>query len=429
MIALTISLLLVILLVMGMPVGFALALSGSVGLLATGGSALVDGILQTTPLSTANSFELLTVPMFLLMAEFVILSGVADKLFETAARWVGRLPGGLGVATALAGAGFGAISGSSVASAATLSATSIPAMLKQGYEPKLACGVVAISGTLAMLIPPSIAIVLYGIIAEVSVGKLLIAGIVPGLLVTLTIALTVIFLVALDPSRAPPGPPYTMREKLASLRVAGPMLLLFAGVTGVIYTGIATPTEASGIGAFMAFLLALQAGKMNFQTTLDALIRAARTTCMVVMIILGAQIFGYFFTLTQATQTIVSTISSLEVNRYIVLALILFIYILLGCFLDTIAILFLTIPIVLPIVRTLGFDPVWFGILVIVTCEVGLLTPPVGMNCFVVSRYSGQPLAEVFGGAMPHVYAHMLLIALLIAFPQIVLWLPSTMIQ
>jgi tripartite ATP-independent transporter DctM subunit len=220
-----------------------------------------------------------------------------------------------------------------------------------------------------------------------------------------------------------------MREKLASLRVAGPMLLLFAGVTGVIYTGIATPTEASGIGAFMAFLLALQAGKMNFQTTLDALIRAARTTCMVVMIILGAQIFGYFFTLTQATQTIVSTISSLEVNRYIVLALILFIYILLGCFLDTIAILFLTIPIVLPIVRTLGFDPVWFGILVIVTCEVGLLTPPVGMNCFVVSRYSGQPLAEVFGGAMPHVYAHMLLIALLIAFPQIVLWLPSTMIQ
>jgi len=429
MIALTISLLLVILLVMGMPVGFALALSGSVGLLATGGSALVDGILQTTPLSTANSFELLTVPMFLLMAEFVILSGVADKLFETAARWVGRLPGGLGVATALAGAGFGAISGSSVASAATLSATSIPAMLKQGYEPKLACGVVAISGTLAMLIPPSIAIVLYGIIAEVSVGKLLIAGIVPGLLVTLTIALTVIFLVALDPSRAPPGPRYTMREKLASLRVAGPMLLLFAGVTGVIYTGIATPTEASGIGAFMAFLLALQAGKMNFQTTLDALIRAARTTCMVVMIILGAQIFGYFFTLTQATQTIVSTISSLEVNRYIVLALILFIYILLGCFLDTIAILFLTIPIVLPIVRTLGFDPVWFGILVIVTCEVGLLTPPVGMNCFVVSRYSGQPLAEVFGGAMPHVYAHMLLIALLIAFPQIVLWLPSTMIQ
>ena len=429
MIALTISLLLVILLVMGMPVGFALALSGSVGLLATGGSALVDGILQTTPLSTANSFELLTVPMFLLMAEFVILSGVADKLFETAARWVGRLPGGLGVATALAGAGFGAISGSSVASAATLSATSIPAMLKQGYEPKLACGVVAISGTLAMLIPPSIAIVLYGIIAEVSVGKLLIAGIVPGLLVTLTIALTVIFLVALDPSRAPPGPRYTMREKLASLRVAGPMLLLFAGVTGVIYTGIATPTEASGIGAFMAFLLALQAGKMNFHTTLDALIRAARTTCMVVMIILGAQIFGYFFTLTQTTQTIVSTISSLEVNRYIVLALILFIYILLGCFLDTIAILFLTIPIVLPIVRTLGFDPVWFGILVIVTCEVGLLTPPVGMNCFVVSRYSGQPLAEVFGGAMPHVYAHMLLIALLVAFPQIVLWLPSTMIQ
>jgi tripartite ATP-independent transporter DctM subunit len=429
MIALSISFFLVILLVMGMPVGFALALSGSVGLLATGGIALLDGILQTTPLSTANSFELLTVPMFLLMAEFVILSGVADNLFEAASRWVGRLPGGLGVATALAGAGFGAISGSSVAAAATLSATSIPAMLKQGYEPKLACGVVAISGTLAMLIPPSIAIVLYGIIAEVSIGKLLIAGIIPGILVTLTIALTVLCLVAIDPSRAPPGPKYTIREKLESLKVAGPMLLLFAGVTGVIYTGIATPTEASGIGAFMAFLLALQAGKMNFQTTLDALVRAARTTCMVIMIILGAQIFGYFFTLTQTTQIIVTTISALDVNRHIVLGLILLIYILLGCFLDTIAILFLTIPIVLPIVRTLQFDPVWFGILVIVTCEVGLLTPPVGMNCFVVSRYSGRPLAEVFGGAMPHVYAHLLLITLLIVFPQLVIWLPSTMIQ
>ena len=429
MIAIAITLLLVTLLAIGMPVGFALAIAGSLGLFAKGGTALVDGILQSTPLSATNSFELLTIPMFLLMAEFVILSGVADRLFEAAARWVGRMPGGLGIATALAGAGFGAISGSSVAAAATLSSTSIPAMLKQGYEPKLACGVVAISGTLAMLIPPSIAIVLYGIIAEVSVGRLLIAGIVPGLLVTLTIALTVLFLVALDPSRAPPGPRYTMREKLASLKVAGPMLLLFAGVTGVIYAGVATPTEAAGFGALMAFLLALRAGRMNLRTTRDALVRAARTTCMVIMIIIGAQVFAYFFTLTQTTQAIVTTIAGLAVDRHVVLVLILVVYVVLGCFLDTVAILFLTIPSVLPIVKTLAFDPVWFGILVIVTCEVGLLTPPVGMNCFVVSRYAGRPLDEVFGGAMPHVYAHVLLIALLIAFPQLVLWLPSTMFQ
>jgi len=427
MLVAAISLLLVILLITGMPVGFALAIAGTLGLLAKGGTSLVDGILQSTPLSATNSFELLTIPMFLLMAEFVILSGVADRLFESAARWVGRLPGGLGVATALAGAGFGAISGSSVASAATLSSTSIPAMLKQGYEPRLACGVVAISGTLAMLIPPSIAIILYGIIAEVSVGRLLIAGIVPGLLIMLTIALTVIGLVLLDPSRAPPGPRYTLRQKFESLLIAGPMLLLFAGVTGVIYTGIATPTEAAGFGAFIAFLLALRGGRMNLRSTRDALIRAGRTTCMVVMIIIGAKIFGYFFTLTQTTQTIVATIGGLDVDRHVVLALILVVYIALGCFLDTVAILFLTIPIVTPVIKMLGFDPVWFGIIVIVTCEVGLLTPPVGMNCFVVARYAGRPLAEVFGGAMPHVIAHLFLIALLVAFPALILWLPSTM--
>ena len=222
-----------------------------------------------------SSYELISVPMFLLMAEFVILSDVANNLFRAAATWVGRVPGGLGIATALAGAGFGAISGSSTASAATLSAITIPAMMKQGYEPKMACGVVAISGTLAMLIPPSVALVLYGIIADVNIGKLLIAGVIPGLLVTLTIALTVYALVKLDPRRAPPGNRYTMREKFASLKVVGPMLALFMAVTGSIYIGIATPTEASGLGAFGAFLLALHARKVNRRTLTEALVRAA----------------------------------------------------------------------------------------------------------------------------------------------------------
>ena len=195
--------------------------------------------------------------MFILMAEFVILSGVADDLFKAAAAWVGRVPGGLGMATALAGAGFGAISGSSTASAATLSSTTMPAMLKEGYDPKLAGGVVAISGTLAMLIPPSIALVLYGIIADVSIGQLLIGGVIPGILVTLTIMATVWVLVAIDPSSAPRGAAYTMAEKFRSLKVVGPMIVLFMMVTGVIYSGIATPTEASALGAFGAFVLAL----------------------------------------------------------------------------------------------------------------------------------------------------------------------------
>jgi tripartite ATP-independent transporter DctM subunit len=425
--ALSVVLLLIGLLAIGAPVALALASAGAAGLVAVGGINMLVGVLETTPLSAASSYELITVPMFILMAEFVIMSGVADGLFKAASTWVGRVPGGLAMATALAGAGFGAISGSSTASAATLSATTIPAMLKQEYEPELACGVVAISGTLAMLIPPSVALVLFGIIADVSIGKLLIAGVLPGLIVTFTIIATVYFLVWRDPSRAPRGRSYTMMEKLRSTRAVGPMLFLFMAVTGVIYTGVATPTEASGLGAFGAMLLAWNAGELNAPKLFAALARAARTSCMIVLIILGAQIFGYFFTLTQTTQHLVAWVGSLHIPPWMIMTLIVGIYIFLGTFLDQIAILILTVPVMLPLVTSLGFDPVWFGVTVIVTAEVGLVTPPVGLNVFVVSRYTKRPLEQVFRGVLPHVVAHLLVIALFIAFPQLILWLPSTM--
>ncbi|MCG3186340.1 MAG: C4-dicarboxylate TRAP transporter large permease protein DctM [Rhodocyclaceae bacterium] len=427
MLALFVTILLLVMLAIGVPVGFALAIAGVVGLYSLGGLNMVLGVMNTAPLSAASSYELITVPMFLLMAEFVILSGVADDLFDSASKWVGRIPGGLGIATAFAGAGFGAISGSSTAAAATLSSTSIPAMLKAGYEPKLACGVVAISGTLAMLIPPSIALVLYGIIADVSIGELLIGGIVPGLMVTFAIALTVLFLVWRDPSRAPAGRSYTFMEKVASLKVVWPMIVLFMAVTGIIYIGIATPTEAAGIGAFGAFVIALAKRRVNVGTLSHALTRAAQTTCMIIMIILGAQFFGYFFTVTQTTQQIVAAIGGLPVDRWVIMGLIVLIYLILGCFMDQAAILILTIPIMLPVVKALGFDPVWFGVLVVVTAEVGMVTPPVGLNVFVVSRYTGRPLDEVFRGVGPHVVAHLIVIALFCLFPQLILWLPQTM--
>ncbi len=427
MLTITVVLLLLTLLALGCPVALSLAVAGAVGLWSLGGLSMVLGVLQTTPFSAASSYELISVPMFVLMAEFVILSGVADSLFKAAATWVGRVPGGLGMATAIAGAGFGAISGSSTASAATLSATTIPAMLKQGYEPQLACGVVAISGTLAMLIPPSIALVLYGIIADVSIGQLLVGGVIPGIVVTFAIMATVYYLVWRDPSRAPLGQSYSFKDKLLSLKVVWPMLILFMAVTGFIYTGIATPTEASGLGAFGAFVLAWQAKKINLQSATDALTRSAHTSCMIVLIILGAHIFGYFFTLTQTTQELVKWIGALDVSRWVVMAMILFGYLILGCLMDQIAILILTVPIVLPLVKALGFDPIWFGVIVIVTAEVGMVTPPVGLNVFVVSRYTGRPLAEIFQGVMPHVVAHILVIALFVVFPEIILWLPSTM--
>jgi len=427
MLAFCVVLLLFVVLAGGVPVGFSLAISGAAGLISVGGFGLLSGILSTTPLTTVSSYELISVPMFILMAEFVILSGIADTLFKAAATWVGRTPGGLGIATAVSGAGFGAISGSSTAAAATLSATSIPAMIKLGYEPRVACGVVAISGTLAMLIPPSIALILFGIVADVSVGKLLIGGVIPGVLVTFTIALTVLFIAWRHPLHAPRGPRYTMAQKFASLKGVWPMLVLLGSVTGVIYTGIATPTEASAIGALGAMVIAAAVGRLTRDQLVLACIKALRSTVMIFMILLGAHIFGYFFTLTGVTQQLVQSIGGLDFPPWMVMTIILAIVLMLGCFLDQIAILVLMVPVVLPIVIHLGYDPVWFGVMMIVVGEVGMVTPPVGLNAFVVARYAKRPLSEVFSGVWPHVVAHVLLIATLLAIPQLVLWLPSRM--
>jgi tripartite ATP-independent transporter DctM subunit len=365
--------------------------------------------------------------MFILMAELVVASGIADGLFHAMSVWIGRVRGGLAVATALAGAGFGAISGSSTASAAALSATSIPAMMKAGYEPRFSCGVVAVSGTLAMLIPPSIALVLYGLIAEVSIADLLIGGVIPGILVTLAIVATVYVLLWRDPKLAPETRSYSLQEKLAALREVGPMLALLFLVTGVIYLGVATPTEAAALGAFGALVLTGAVGKLSFKMLQRVLARSARATCMILMIVIGAHIFGFYLTLSQVTQNTVGFLTGLDTSPYVIMALIVVVYILLGCFMDQLAILILTVPIAVPAITALGFDPVWFGVVVVVTAEVGMITPPLGLNVFVVARYSGRPLEEIFAGIAPHVVAHLVVIAALIAWPSLVLWLPSTM--
>ena len=427
MLVLFVLVMLGVLLVIGLPVAFAMAVSGAIGLYLYGGMPILSGVLNTTPLTTANSYEMITIPMFILMAEFVILSGIASDLFRAATIWVGRVRGGVAMATAIAGAGFGAISGSSTAAAATLAATSLPEMIKQGYEPKLAGGVVAISGTLAMLIPPSVALILYGILADVSISKLLIGGVIPGLIVTMAIILTVWVLVILWPESAPLGRSYSFGEKFASLKRVGPMLVLFLAITGTIYSGIATPTEASGIGAFIAMLLAIRERKLTPGTLWTALRNSAQTSCMILFIILGAHVFGYFITITRVTNDLSEWVAALPLAPLTIMAIILFGYIVLGFFMDQIAILILTVPVVLPIILKLGFDPVWFGVIVVVTAEVGMVTPPLGMNVFVVARYTRRPLGELFRGVMPHVWAHLIVIALLTLFPGIILWLPSTM--
>lgn len=415
------------LMALGTPIGIAMIVAGAAGIYWIGGTGAVLGILSSMPRESTASYEFLAIPMFLLMAELVLRSGIADDLFRAAAAWFGRVRGGLGIATALAGAGFGAVCGSSTASAATLSSTSLPAMLKYGYDTRMAAGVVAISGTLSMLIPPSIAMVIYALLADVSVAKMLIAGVVPGILVTFTIALTVWVLAVRNPEHAPLTEPVSWKEKFVALRLIGPMLVLMGAVSGVIYTGIATPTEASAVGALCAGILYFWRGRRTGSEVYGVLSRATRTSCMLAFIILGAHVFTTFFALTQTTQNIIDWVGALDVNRWVIATAILVIILLLGCFMDQMAILVLTVPVVAPLLSSLGFDLVWFGVIKIVTAEIGLVTPPLGLNCFVVSKYSRVKVGEVFWGVWPHVLAHFIIVAILFAFPAISLWLPNQM--
>lgn len=332
MTAATIVTLMFVLLAMGMPVGFTLITSGALGIYLIGGFPALIGILSTMPRDSASSYEFLAIPMFLLMAEFVLRSGVADDLFRAAAAWFGRIRGGFGIATALAGAGFGAVCGSSTAAAATLASTSLPAMRKYGYETSLASGVVAISGTLSMLIPPSIAMIIYALLADVSVAKMLIAGVIPGIIITFTIAVTVYILAVRHPEHAPLTEEVSLRDKIYALRLIAPMLVLMMAVTGVIYTGIATPTEASAVGAFAAGVLYfIRRGRGTTPGAVyEIFARATRTSCMLAIIILGAHVFTTFFALTQTTQMIIDWVGGLEMNRWAIVVMLVIVILILA---------------------------------------------------------------------------------------------------
>lgn len=416
---------LMLLIALGTPVGFAMGIVGIAGIWFVIGFGGLYGLLTSIPHEVASTYELLTIPMFLLMAEFVLASGIADDLFRAAAVWLTRVPGGLAAATALAGAGFGAICGSSTASAATLASTSLRAMVKQGYSVRMASGVVAISGTLAMLIPPSIAMIIYGFLANVSIAKVLLAGFIPGIVVMLTIILTTIALAVWRPQHAPRMDPVPLRERLKLLRLVLPMIVLFSAVTGFLYTGIATPTEVSAIGALGALIIYFLRSRPSMRDIAGAVSRATMTSCMLAIIILGANLFSTFFALTQTTSNIVNWIGNLPVEPWVILVLVVTIIIILGCFLDTMAIMVLTIPVVAPLLSSLGYDLIWFGVIMIVSIELGLVTPPVGLNSFVVAKCAGIPATEVFWGVAPHVATHLIALAILILFPTLSLWLPS----
>ncbi len=429
MLAIGITVLLFALIGMGIPLAFALGAAGCVGVWLIGGFTPMLAFLSTTPVTTASTYELMTIPMFVLMAEFVIVSGVAEELFDTIDAWTRNLLGGLGISTVLTGAGFSSICGSSAAAAATLASTAIPQMRRHGYEMQLATGLTAIVGTLSSMIPPANGLIIYGVLSGADLGKLLIAGIVPGLIGVVVLTLTLQLLIRRNPSliteAAEPPPP--LAERIRMLTRVLPMTLLFLLIVGVMYFGIGTPTEASAMGALGAMLITAQRRRLSMSSLLQALKATARISVMITMVITGALLFGYFLTMSQATQTLTNAIAGLPVAPLVIVALLLAIKLVLGCFMDQVALLVLTVPITLPIVTHLGFDPIWYGIVLALTSEIGLVTPPIGLNVYIVGRYANVPVDQVFRGVFPFMATMLLYLVLLTAFPGITLWLPSLM--
>jgi C4-dicarboxylate transporter DctM subunit len=426
-IALPVILLLLFLFV-GMPVGFSLGISGLIGLFLAGGVDAVFSIMSTVPFRTAANYTLTTVPMFILMAQFISESGIVTEVFTAARRWLERLPGGLAIASVFASAGVAAMSGSSTASAATMASVTIPEMKKHGYSVPVAAGVVTVAGTLAIMIPPSIGLVLYGIITENSIGQLLIAGLIPGGLTALTYVVGILVWNKLKPGVMPPTTSrYSWKERFRSLRPLWAFIVLGCIVLGSIYLGLATPTEAAAVGAFGALVIPLARRTMSWGGFKKAVGSTIRITTMIFTIIIGAMIFGYFLTITQATQNLIALIGEMNAPPWLVLGIIMCLILVLGCMLDQVAILLITLPLVYPLVMSLGYDPIWFGVICIKLGEIGLVTPPVGMNAYVVSAAADVPLEDIFSGIGMMLVFEFVSMVLLLAFPIITLWLPTKM--
>ena len=419
--------LMLVLLMIGLPVAFSMGITGIIGIWMIGGLDSVLGILGTSPFRSAAHYTLTTVPLFILMAGFITNSNITRDVFQLAYKWFGHFPGGVAIATVFANAGFGAMCGSSTATAAAMSSVVVPEMQKLKYKDTIIAGSVAVAGTLAVLIPPSVPMIIYGTATETSVGKLLIAGLIPGIISTFILAAAIIVWVKVDPSISPSIPPFSWEERMASAHAILPVLILFTIVIGSIYSGFATPTESAAIGALGAMFIGIGMRRLSMDGILKAITSTINTTGTIFIIIICATVFGYYLTMSQIPQAIVQMISSLDVNRWFVMLLLIILYLILGCIMDQIAILMLTLPMVFPVVQSLGFDPIWFGVIVIVLVEIGLVTPPVGLNVFIVSSVGKIPLGTAFKGSAVLLAACMLSLLIFLFFPDLVLWLPNRM--
>jgi len=412
----------------GMYIGMAMALIGFLGMCMLVGVDAGLSILGITPLAEGSSYTLSVIPLFVLMGQFAFISGISTDIYKTVYAWMGHFRGGLAMATVLACAGFAAVCGSSLATGATMGMVAIPEMEKYKYDARLSTGCVAAGGTLGILIPPSIGFIIYGILTEESIGRLFMAGILPGALLAGLFIIAITIQCKLNPSMGPRGDKLSWKDRVRSLSGTWGMLVLFVIVMGGIYMGVFTPTEAAGIGAFGAFLFALFKRKLNARSFLQCLLETGKTTAMIFLIIIGANIFSSFLGLARLPMGLADLIAGLNLPEIVVLGAIILVYIVLGCVMDCYAIMILTVPIIFPVIEALHIDPIWFGVIMVIVLEVGLITPPVGLNVFVLkSAAPGVPLITIFWGILPFLAAAFLAIVILFVFPQIALYLPSLM--
>lgn len=419
---------LIILLFLRMPVGLVMALVGFLGFAYLTSVEGAFGILRSVPFVTAASYDLSVLPLFLLMGSFAFYSGMSEGLYRGAYKWLGGSPGGLAMATIVGCSGFAAVSGSTLATSATMGMIALPEMKKYRYDSALATGSVASGGSLGILIPPSSILIIYGVLTEQSIEKLFMAGVFPGLLLALLFILSIMARVMVNRKLGPAGEKARFSERLASLRDCWGVLALFIVIMGGLYMGLFTPTEAAGIGAFGAFLFALFRGRLTKENFIAALTETMRTTAMIFVIVIGAMIFGYFLAISRLPYGLATLVSSLQVSPYVILTGILIVYLMLGCIMDTLAMVILTVPIFYPVIVNLGFDPIWFGVIMVLVSEMGVITPPVGLNVYVIHGVAKDvPLFTIFRGILPFLCMMILCIILVILFPQIATFLPELM--
>ncbi len=417
-----------VMMLLRVPVGMAMGLVGVTGFGYLVGWGPAMKLIGQTSMRTVTDYTFGVIPMFLLMGAFVSNAGISRELFRAVNTFVGHLKGGLGIATIGACGGFAAISGSSVATAATFSTVAYPEMRRYGYPQSFATGVIAAGGTLGAMLPPSTVLAVYGIITQQDIGKLFMAGVLPGLLAITMYMITIAIIGRVKPGFLPAGPRATWKERAGAIRDVWSPVLLFIFVIGGLYGGLFTPTEAGGMGAAGAFIIGVLRRRLSGQGIKAALLQATRTAAAVFTVLIGALLFGYFLTITQTPQKVTEFMTGLGIGPYGVLLLIMVMYLILGCLMDAMAMIILTVPIIFPVVTALGFDPIWFGVIIVMTVELGLIHPPVGMNVFVIkSVVPDVDFTTIFKGVIPFIVTDLIRLGILIAFPMIALWLPDRM--